>query len=374
LAPNDNRIGISGRINEVAKNYRVDLDSYCGVMPSLVTISVTEQSAETDKDKSSERLGSEGLPGRPGSKNFGLPQLKFFQEVALVSIQSVREYIALLWKRYQGLRTREEKSEVIDEICRNLKIHRKSAIRLMVARDAPKKKRGPTLTPKRRYSDDARELLRQLWKKCGYINSKRLKEACEDWLPHWEDKKVSDATKAELLCMSASTMERVLKSDKAALRRRLQTGTRSSRKIVTTIPVKNLSFEAKNPGFGEVDTVAHCGDRMSGKFARTLTFVDLDLGWVECEAMLDNTGASVRNALTSIEERFPFRLLGLFADGGLEFWNDDVIGGFIKTEERELEIDYGRGRAYRKNDQCHVEQKNYTHVRQAFGCGVARIS
>ena len=176
-----------------------------------------------------------------------------------MSIQAVREYIALLWRRYQDLKVREDKSIVLDELCRNLKIHRKSALRLMGSKTAPVKKRGPSVAPKRRYSEQARQLVKDLWRKCGYINSKRLKEACEDWLPHWEDKSVSDETKAELLRMSASTMERWLKADKAALRRRMQTGTRSTRKIVTTIPIKNLGFEAKNPGFGEVDTVAHCG-------------------------------------------------------------------------------------------------------------------
>lgn len=336
-------------------------------MASLVTISVTEENPGADIRGSFEELADEALKRQPESKNFGLPQLKFFPEVTLVSIQAVREYLALLWRRYQGLKVREEKSAVLDEICRNLKIHRKSALRLMGAKTVPVKKRGPTIAPKRRYSEQARQLVKDLWRKCGYINSKRLKEACEDWLPHWEDKSVSEDTKGELLRMSASTMERWLKADKAALRRRMQSGTRSSRRIVTTIPVKNLGFEAKNPGFGEVDTVAHCGDRLAGNFARTLTFVDLDLGWVECEAMLDNTGFSVKNGLNKIEERLPFKLLGLYADGGSEFWNDDVLNGFIKKEARELDIDFGRGRAYKKNDQCHVEQKNYTHVRQTFG-------
>ena len=334
---------------------------------SLVTISVTECDRHSTKSNNSKGMMREGLKEQPESERSGSPKLKIFQEVSPVSIQAIREYIALLWKRYQGLKERHEKSEVLDEICRNLKIHRKSALRLMRSESMPKKKRGPTVVPKRRYSDEARELVRELWRKCGYINSKRLKEACEDWLPHWEDKSVSEETKGELLRMSASTMERWLKADKAALRRRMQTGTRSTRKIVTTIPVKNLGFVAKNPGFGEVDTVAHCGDRMAGNFARTLTFVDLKLGWVECEAMIDNTGGSVKDGLDNIEKRLPFKLLGLYGDGGSEFWNDQVIDGFIKNEERELEIDYGRGRAYKKNDQCHVEQKNYTHVRQTFG-------
>jgi hypothetical protein len=336
------------------------------LFPSLVTISVTEHALEIESGSRSGELAEKGLQERPGTKNFGLPRLKFFQELAPVSIQAVREYLALLWKRYQVLARREERSEVLDEICRNLGINRKSAIRLMRSEGPPKKRRGPTKAPRRRYSDAAREAVKVLWRRTGCINSKRLKAACEDWLPHWKDGELSTETQGELLRMSASTMERILRQDKAAMRRRQQTGTKRMGRIVTSIPVKNLGFEAKNPGFGEIDTVMHCGDWMSGTFARSLTFVDLDLGWVECEAMPDGQGVSVKSALTEIEKRFPFRLLGLYADGGSEFWNEDVLP-HLTNPDREVAIDFGRGRAYRKNDQAHVEQKNFTHVRQTFG-------
>jgi len=290
-----------------------------------------------------------------------------FPEVALVSIQAVREYIALLWGRYQELVSREDKGEVLDEICRNLKIHRKAANRLMRAGKAPSLKRGPTKVPSRRYSERSRELIRLMWRQTGYINSVRLKGSLADWLPHLKDTSFSEEVRLEALRMSASTMERVLKEDKAALRRRLNSGTRSHKKIVTQVPIRNLEFEAKNPGFGEVDTVMHCGERLAGKYIKTLTFVDLAVGWVECEAMPDHTGFSVKKGLIEIEKRLPVQLLGLYADGGLEFWNDDVMKGFIQREDRHLEIDFGRGRPYKKNDQKYVEQKNFTHVRQFFG-------
>lgn len=284
-----------------------------------------------------------------------------------MSGQTVREYLAHLWRKYQEIKGRSDRSVVIDEICRNLSVHRKSAVRLMNKGSPPKKGRGPSKSRRPRYSQKSKDLLAALWKTCGYINSKRLKAAAPDWLPFWEDKSVTQETKDEVIQMSSSSIERFLKSEKAALRRRLNTGTRSHKKVVTQVPIRNLSFEAKNPGFGEMDTVMHCGDSLSGSFAKTLTFVDLDCGWVECEAMPDHQGLTVKKSLDEIEERLPFRLLGLYADGGLEFWNDDVISRFIKKDDREIEIDFGRGRPYKKNDQCHVEQKNFTHVRNYFG-------
>ena len=279
-----------------------------------------------------------------------------------MSLEAVREYLALLWKRYQVLSSREERSIVLDEICRNLKIHRKSAIRLMKAAQVPKKKRGPTQAPKRRYSEECREHVKKLWRQMGYIASIRVKAAFPDWIPHYQD--CTDLVKEELIRISASSIERILKPERAVLQRRFNTGTRINKKIVTQIPIRNLSFTPKEGGFLESDTVCHCGDSMSGSFIRSLTAVDLCFGWTEVEALEKTNGQSVKEGLKEIESRMPFDLKGFFADGGSEFWNHDVVDGYIKKFE---ELEYGRGRSYRSNDQAHIEQKNDTHVRRVFG-------
>lgn len=290
-----------------------------------------------------------------------------FQEDRLVTIEAIREYLALLWGQYQELKLREEKSLVLDEICRNLRIHRKSALRLMNGEDVPRKKRGPSKTQRKRYSVKTKEEVKKYWRKTGYIGSPRLKSAIIDWLPHDIDLKTDAATQAELLRVSASTIERWLKPEKAALRRRLNGGTRSPKKIVTTVPIRNLEFVPKTAGYCEVDSVHHCGGSLSGNYARTLTMVDLAFGWTECEALEALNGVVVKNSLEEIEKRLPFSMVGFYADGGVEFWNKDVIERFINRDGREIPMEYGRGRPYKKNDQAHVEQKNYTHVRQYFG-------
>ena len=216
---------------------------------------------------------------------------------------------------------------------------------------------------RRVYSDWASEHLKRLWPKMGYLGSVRLKGALPDWLPHYEDCDVE--IKSELLRMSARTIERLLKEEKAALRRRLNTGTKRAKLIVTQVPLRDFDFAADTPGHIEADTVAHCGDSLSGSFVRTLTAVDLAVGWTECEAIETLNGVRVKAALESIESRLPFAFRGLYTDNGMEFINRDIVTNFAKKESREVEM--RRGRPYKKNDQARVEQKNYTHVRQAFG-------
>jgi hypothetical protein len=287
------------------------------------------------------------------------------QEVNLVTLQSVREYLALLWERYQWLKLREEKGEVLDEICRNLKVHRKTANRWMRGKKPPGRgrERGKSF-PRKRYSAEATEHLRRLWRQMGYIGSTRIKAALPDWLNHYD---CSSEIKIELVTMSASTIERKLKKDKAELRRRMNTGTRRGKTIVTQIPLRDLGVTPEEPGHCEIDTVAHCGDSMSGSFIWTLTVTDIVSGWTECEAIKDKTGVDVRLALEAIEERLPFRLRALYSDNGSEFLNHDVLNCFAKRPGRQETLLFFRGRPYRKNDQCFVEQKNFTHVRQAFG-------
>lgn len=284
-----------------------------------------------------------------------------------MSIGAVREYITLLWKRYQTLKLREDKALVLDEIERNLGVHRKSATRLMRAKRAPRLRRGTGRGGRQRYSDAARQHLVKLWAQLSFINSKRLRAALPDWLPHYQDETCTDKMKAELLAMSASTIERILHPAKAERRRRLNTATRRPPMITTHVPLRNRDFVPDRPGYFEIDTVSHAGGRLTGSHLRTLTVTDIVSGWTENEALLDLTGMSVKKALEVIEARLPFAILGIYFDGGSEFNNHDVVDSFITRAGRKIEIDFGRGRPYRKNDQCHVEQKNWTHVREMVG-------
>jgi hypothetical protein len=281
-----------------------------------------------------------------------------------VTVDAVRQYIALLWARYQTLKLRVDKAQLLDELCRNLDIHRKSAIRLMNSEDAPKLRRGRSKAAAPHYSPEARRHLEMLWRRIGYPNSRRLKAALKDWLPDYGD--AADDVKQELLSMHPRTMDRYLEQPRAELRRRLNTGTRRGKLLVTTVPIRNLGVKPSEPGHCEVDTVAHCGGSLSGRFHWTVNLTDIVTGWTESEAIPSKEAEHVRSALRKIEARLPFGLSALYFDNGCEFINESILEGFAK-EGREIPLPVYRSRPYRKNDQAYIEQKNFTHVRQIMG-------
>ena len=285
-----------------------------------------------------------------------------------MSIAAVREYVAHLWAEYQAA-SRRRRSAILDELQRNLGVHRKSATRLMRKGSAPPGlRRGKGSGGRPCYSERTKSELKTLWREIGYLGAARLKAALPEWLPHYQGILCDEATREELLRMSARTIERTLKTDKADLRRRLNGGTqRGKTRYETRVPIRNFTEAAPaSPGHCEVDCVAHCGGSLSGTFAWTVTLTDIATGATECEAIWGKNGFAVRQALTEIEKRLPFPLLSLYFDNGCEFMNDEVIDRFAEAA-RERKIDVFRGRPYRKNDQPYVEQKNYTHVRALFG-------
>jgi hypothetical protein len=186
--------------------------------------------------------------------------------------------------------------------------------------------------------------------------SRRFKEALQDWLPPFP---CEERLKLEIMRMSPATMDRYLNPIRADWRRKRNTGTVPNRRLKQMIPVKPLDWNVQEIGHVECDTVAHCGDSLSGLFAWTLTMTDVLTGWTENRAMLGKTGGDVVICLRDIEATLPFALKSFSCDNGNEFLNHHL--------RRYLKVPLQRGRPYRKNDQCHVEQKNYTHVRDLLG-------
>jgi len=286
-----------------------------------------------------------------------------------VSAQAVREYLALIWSQYQGS-SRAEKSKLIDEVVRNTGMHRKSVIRLLCQTTVPKFKRGKGES-RNRYSDESKVFLKALWKDMGYLGGVRMKAAIPLWIDSWENEDLGDYARHELKSMSASTIERTLKKAKADLRRRSNTGTRRSKtRPQALIPIRDFAIVPAEPGHCEIDCVAHCGGSLSGEHIWTLTVTDIVSGWTEEEALQAKTGILVHQALLRIEERLPFKIIALYMDNGSEFLNDEVAIKYAhkkKLVTRVELIQLFRSRPYKKNDQCMVEQKNFTHVRELFG-------
>jgi hypothetical protein len=294
---------------------------------------------------------------------------KFSKKEVLLTNQSKREYLAHVWGIYQSA-SRELKSAILDEVARNLGIHRKSCIRLLNKRYPPRSLQGFVGGRPRQYSKQAKEFLEKLWGLMGYMGAKRMKVALPDWLGYYEHKNLSDGLRGELLQMSESSIHRFLSKARSMLRRRMQTGTyRGVKRFVAQVPVRNLDQKPMEPGHCEMDCVAHCGSSLSGEFAWTLSFTDIATGWTECEGIWAKDAVHVRRALEAIEARLPFRLLAVYCDNGSEFMNSLIVNKWAKNKDGSNRLMLYRGRPYKKNDQAYVEQKNYTHVRHLFGYG-----
>ncbi len=283
-----------------------------------------------------------------------------------MTITATRDYLKLIWRQYQ-VASFEEKSLLLNELCRNLNIHRKSAIRLLNKNYPPRSLQGFRGGRTRKYSYKAKSHLKELWKKMGYMCGVRMKEALPEWIEFYDHKDFDVSIKNEILAMSVSSINRFLTDARRQHKRKINSGTRKGPvRFMTIVPVRNFESPPTEVGHCEIDCVAHCGGNMSGEFAWTLTLTDIVSGQTECESVFGKSGYAIRKALEDIEKRLPFSLTALYFDNGTEFLNEEVVQKFCR-KNREKPILCFRGRPYRKNDQCYVEQKNYTHVRCLFG-------
>lgn len=264
-------------------------------------------------------------------------------------------------KYRQGGRGR--KQQILDEFCELTGHDRKHAIKLMKGQAG--RRRNPP-GRKRRYGEDVVPLLKALWEWTDQLGSKHLVAALPEWLPYYEERtgSVDSALREQLLTMSAATVDRLLapyRVQTESWRRRMP---KPGTILRAQIPVRTGPWQVEGPGWMEVDTVPHCGGSMAGNFLWSLTFTDIHTGWT-CGRAIWNCGQhGVVEAVQEVEASLPFPLLGFDSDNGHEFINHHLRRYLV---DRPRAVDFTRSRAYHKNDNAHVEQKNWTHVRQLLG-------
>jgi len=191
----------------------------------------------------------------------------------------------------------------------------------------------------------------------------RLRALIPLWMP-WVRKhfRLSAELERQLLAISPRQIDRRLRAYKVADKKRIYGGTRPGRLLKHHIPLRVDRWDARLPGFTEVDLVAHSGNSGQGEFAYTLNVTDVYSGWTESRAVLGRGQAGVVQALEEIAQALPFRLLGIDTDNGSEFLNWHA-GRWCARRQ----IQFTRGRPYKKDDNAHIEQKNWTHVRKLLG-------
>jgi transposase InsO family protein len=271
------------------------------------------------------------------------------------------EYLRAIYDRYQKA-GRKDKRVILSEFCANTAYHRKYAIRLLNG-PQPEKRRRP---PRRRgvsYDQETLAVLTAVWEASGYPWSVRLKALLPSWMP-WIRKRfrLRPEIEKQLLKISPRQMDRRLKAAKTQRRRRIYGRTKPGYLLKHHIPVKTDRWDVQSPGFTEVDLVSHSGNSASGEFAHTLNVTDIHTTWTESGAVLGRGEEAVQRALNEIATTLPFPLLGVDSDNGSEF-----INWHLKSWCEQRQIQLTRGRPYQKDDNAHIEQKNWTHVRKLLG-------
>jgi hypothetical protein len=215
------------------------------------------------------------------------------------------------------------------------------------------------------YRPAVQQALFMAWKATHYVCAKRLLPSLPSLVALLEQHghlMLTEEERRQLLAMSVSTAERLLRTQRKSRLHGLSTTTPGPWRKAQ-IPVRTFSpWEEDRPGFVEMDLVAHCGDHLDGSFLYTLTLTDLATGWTECIPLLEKSADAVLAALEQARTLFPFPLLGIDTDSGSEFLNGELIA-YCEQEH----LTFTRGCPGAKNDQCHVEQKNGAVMREAVG-------
>lgn len=280
--------------------------------------------------------------------------------------QKVREeMLPRLRQRYAG-RGREGRSRMIQELCEQFGYSRKHAIKLLNARagwggDPGARKGRPPV-----YGAEVEQVLWRVWRAAEQPCGKRLVELLPLWLPHYEREhgRLESGTRGKVLRISAAQADRLLAPRKAGLRHRGRGGTKPGGLLKTHIPIRTDNWDITRPGWLEADTVAHRGAALEGDFIWSVTYTDIFSGWTSLRAVFNKGAAGIVAATREVETAMPFELLGFDCDNGSEFLNWHLVR---YLQERPRKVGFTRSRPYHKDDNGHVEQKNWTHVRQLLG-------
>src|SRR5450432_1981950 len=282
-----------------------------------------------------------------------------------ISMGARREIKVAVVERYR-VAGRAEKGRILDELCKVTGWHRKHAVRSLANRPTA----GPE-APRQRtsiYDVVVKDALTALWEASDRICGKRLKVMIPTLLPALERHgrlKLGATDRTLVLAISAATIDRLMADTKiaAAGGKRRRVGFYSA--IRRAVPIRTFNDWADPPpGFCEIDMVAHGGTSVAGSFIQTLTMVDVATGWTECLPLVSREGSLVVEAIKRAQSLFPWIILGADFDNDSAFMNDIVVPWC-----RAQKIVVTRSRAYKKNDQAFVEQKNGAVVRRLMGYG-----
>jgi hypothetical protein len=281
----------------------------------------------------------------------------------MMSTSTKMDVMNKLRRRYENA-GRKHRSLLINQAVDLMGYHRKAAIRAL-ASPPPLPRLGPSGGRPIEYDFSLLSpALRVIWESSDFPCALRLAAMLPEWIAAYESyhRPLKEEVRQKLLEASPRTLERLLAPLRLAAARRSLT--RPGTLLRHQIPIRGSVWEENAPGWLEVDTVALCGGSVAGDFVWMVDGVDYATTWVSARAIWNRGQAATLAALQDIEKRLPFELLGLDSDNGGEFINHHVMAWL---QRRERPVYMTRSRPYKKDDNAHVEQKNWTHIRQWFG-------
>lgn len=216
------------------------------------------------------------------------------------------------------------------------------------------------------YGNEVLPGLKRIWYICDCICGKRLAPYLEEIIPVLErhgELLLEEEVREKILRISAATVDRMLRREKAKFTLKGKARTKPGTLLKNQVPIRTFAeWDEKRPGFTEIDLVGHDGGDTRGDYIQTLDVTDVCTGWTETQAVKNKAQVWVFEALKEIRNRLPFPLLGIDSDNGSEFINHHLV----RYCEKER-LTFTKTRSYRKNDNCYVEQKNYSVVRRNVG-------
>ena len=281
-----------------------------------------------------------------------------------MSLSAKRESLARIHGRYQRA-GRPHKQRILDEFCATCGYHRKAALRLLnrPLLTTPPKRSGPKII-----YDPAvvTPVLKVIWLASDQLCSKLLKAALPEWLGYHERRSapLPEAFKKKLLGISPAQIDRLLCPARVHHPKKGLSTTRPGTLLRHAVPTRHGPPDTTRVGSVEADTVAHCDDSTEGDYVNSLTFTELCSGWTENRAVWNKSADAVLAQLKKLEKSVPYPMKDFHTDNGGEFLNWALQR---HLSGRAAPMTWTRSRAYRKNDNAHCEQKNWTHVRQLFG-------
>jgi len=280
----------------------------------------------------------------------------------MMSKISKREYLIEVKKKYWKA-GKGRKGQLLDDFCVFAGYDRKYAIGLL---NRPLPKKWKRYKPRAKYYDQpVVDALKVIWEALDSICAERVHPQIENMLEKlidFDEIAVTEEVYRKLVEISLGSVKAILLKEKTRSVIRIGGTTKPGSLLKHQIAVRYGRWDEMAPGWCETDTVAHCGETVAGSYISSLDVVDICSSWSEQCAILNKGEQAVTQAMDDIKNRLPFKLLGLDPDNGAEFINWSLLNYCRKNQ-----VNLTRSRPYHKNDNAHIEQKNWAAVRQLVG-------